>query len=112
MTYFVALLCTIGIAAGQLLFKLSAINLRQTNNSFFSSGTVILLIALLLYGMTTLAWIWVLQRVELGHIYPLMALAFVFVPAGSYFLFGERFNFHYISGIILIILGIILTVKK
>ncbi|MCZ2338969.1 MAG: hypothetical protein LC127_12440 [Chitinophagales bacterium] len=45
----------------------------------------------------------------MGKVYPLMALAFVFVPLASYFLFGERFNITYCIGVIMILIGVILT---
>jgi drug/metabolite transporter (DMT)-like permease len=65
--------------------------------------------AMVLYGVTTLVWIWVLNRSELGKIYPLMALAFILVPVGSYFIFGERFSTQYFIGVAVIALGILLT---
>jgi drug/metabolite transporter (DMT)-like permease len=111
MTYLIALLCVVGIAAGQIFFKLSARSLQQTN-SFLHIETLKLLIpALIIYGITTLAWIWVLQKIELGRAYPLMALAFVLVPIGSYFVLGERFNSQYFFGVLVLIVGIILTVR-
>lgn len=91
MTYVIALLCVIGIAAGQILFKLSAITMHQAGNVFAPRGVKILLFALILYGITTLAWVWVLQKIELGHAYPLMALAFVLVPIASYFFSASVF---------------------
>ncbi len=106
----VALLCVAGIASGQILFKLCAEALRiqgmtapRTMALFFA--------AMALYGVTTLAWIWVLQRADLGKTYPLMALAFVFVPLASYWLFGERFGTSYLVGISLIVAGIWLTTR-
>ena len=68
-----------GIAAGQLLFKLCAESLR-VEGPWATRTVVPFAAAMAIYGTTTLAWIWVLQRAELGKIYPLMALAFVFVP--------------------------------
>jgi drug/metabolite transporter (DMT)-like permease len=64
-----------------------------------------------LYGVTTVVWIWVLSRSELGKVYPLMALAFVLVPVATYFLFNERFSMTYMIGIALIVGGIILTAQ-
>lgn len=111
MTYFIALLCVIGIASGQILFKLSAASLAKTN-SFLAPQTASLLAAsLALYGVTTIAWIWVLQKSELGRIYPLMALAFVIVPLGSHIFFGERFPPMYFVGVAMIMAGIVITVR-
>jgi drug/metabolite transporter (DMT)-like permease len=48
----------------------------------------------------------------LGKTYPLMALAFVFVPLASHWIFGERFGFNYVAGIALIVAGIWLTTRQ
>ncbi len=111
MIYFVALICVLGIAAGQILFKLSATSLHKTGNLFDPGTLMTLFSAFALYGVTTLAWVWVLQKIELGKVYPLMALAFVLVPIGSYFIFGEKFQSQYFVGVAVIIAGIIITVK-
>ena len=106
-----ALLCVIGITIGQILFKLSANYLGQTGSYFAPKTAAILFLAFAIYGISTLAWIWVLQRVELGRVYPLMALAFVLVPLCSYFVFGEKFSAQYFVGVSLISLGIVVAVK-
>ena len=109
--YIIALVCVIGLAIGQILFKIGAASLAQTG-SFFALPTFIRLsAALTLYGIMSIAWIWVLQKIELGKIYPLMALAFVLVPIGSHFIFGERFHIQYFVGVTFIVLGIIITVR-
>jgi drug/metabolite transporter (DMT)-like permease len=53
----------------------------------------------------------VLQKIELGRVYPLMAMAFVLVTLGSHFIFGERFQPQYFVGVALIMIGIVVTVK-
>ena len=111
MTYLVAVLCVIGIAAGQVLFKQTAASLSRTGSFADPSTFAILVCALILYGATTLAWIWVLQKIDLGRAYPLMALSFVLVPIGSYLAFGERFHSQYFVGIALIVTGIVVAVK-
>jgi drug/metabolite transporter (DMT)-like permease len=107
----IAILCVIGLAIGQILFKVSATSLAKTGSFFSPKTAAILFAALALYGATTIAWVWVLQKVELGKVYPLMALAFILVPLGSHFIFGERFQLQYFIGIALIVSGIIVTVK-
>ncbi|MGE8687176.1 MAG: 4-amino-4-deoxy-L-arabinose-phospho-UDP flippase [Achromobacter sp.] len=112
MIYVVAIICVIGIAVGQILFKLSAQSLHRTGN-FFDMGTLTLLFsAFALYGLTTIAWVWVLQKAELGRVYPLMAMAFVLVPIGSYFFLGERFSPQYFIGVALIAAGIVIAVRS
>ena len=107
----IAVLCVLGIAIGQILFKLSANSLHQTSSFFAPKTAAILFAALALYGITTIAWVWVLQKLELGRVYPLMAMAFVLVPLGSHFIFGERFQLQYFVGVALIMTGIVVTVR-
>jgi drug/metabolite transporter (DMT)-like permease len=108
----VAVLCVVGLAIGQILFKVSATSLAQTGSWFELKTASILIAAMTLYAITTIAWVWVLQKVDLGRVYPLMALAFVFVPLGSHFIFGERFQPQYFVGVALIMIGILVTVKS
>lgn len=112
MTYIIALICVVGIASGQILFKLSAISLKKTGSYFDPSTLTLLISALALYGIMTIAWIWVLQKADLGRVYPLMALAFVIVPIGSHFVFGERFQLQYFIGIAMIMAGIVVAVRS
>jgi drug/metabolite transporter (DMT)-like permease len=111
MTYVIVLLCVIGLAAGQILFKVSATALTESGSFFAIKPAVALFATMSLYGITSLAWVWVLQKVELGRVYPLMALAFVLVPLGSHFFFGERFQSQYFVGIAMIMAGIFITVR-
>ena len=110
ISYVVALLCVVGLAAGQILFKLSAISLSQTGSLFATKTASTFLAAMLLYGLTSLAWVWVLQKEDLGRVYPLMALAFVIVPLASHLIFGERFHTQYLIGVALIVAGIAVVV--
>lgn len=109
--YLTALLCVIGLAAGQLLFKASANQMSQ-GGMLDPRALAYLAIALLLYGTTSLAWVWMLKTVELGKIYPFMALAFVLVPLGSHLLYGETFAPRYFAGVALIIGGLLLTTSR
>lgn len=109
--YVAATLCVVALAIGQILFKLSATALSESGTFFAIKPAAILFAAMCLYGATSVAWVWVLQKVELGRVYPLMALAFVLVPPGSHFVFGERFHSQYFVGVAMIMAGIIIAVK-
>lgn len=109
--YLTAVACVMGLAIGQVLFKLSAVTLKSGGTFLSMQGAGALLGALMLYGVTSLAWVWVLRQVELGRVYPLMALAFVMVPIGSHVFFGERFSTQYFLGVLLIVLGIVIAVR-
>jgi len=106
----VALACVVGIATGQILFKLCAMSV-QADGPTAPRSVLLFAVALVVYGVTTLAWIWVLARSELGKIYPLMALAFILVPLASSVVFHERFSPGYVAGVGLIVAGVVLATK-
>ena len=109
--FIIAFFCVVGISIGQILFKLTGISLKETG-SFFSLKTLIYFLpALILYGITTIVWVWILSKIGLGKIYPLMALAFIFVPFLSYFILHEQFSKNYIFGLFLIVLGLFFITK-
>ncbi len=110
-TYLAELCCVLSLAIGQVLFKLSAIALSESGSFFAPKTAATLFAAMCLYGVTSIAWVWVLQKIELGRIYPLMALAFVMVPIGSHLVFGEKFAPAYFVGVALIVAGIIVAAK-
>lgn len=109
--YVAAILCVVGLSIGQILFKISATALSESGTFFAIKPAAILFAAMCLYGSTSVAWVWVLQKVELGRVYPLMALAFILVPFGSHLAFGERFQPQYFIGVAMIMIGIVVAVK-
>jgi len=110
--YSVAILCVVGVSIGQILFKITA-TLANDGGTFVSFKPIAMLFtAMVVYGVCSMAWVWVLQKVELGRVYPLTALAFVLVPINCYFLLGERFTNQYFIGVVIIAIGIFVVVKS
>lgn len=110
ITYGVAMLCVLGMVIGQLLFKYGA-SIWVASGSWLNNKVLVsVMSAMVLYAITSIVWIWLLRKIELGRVYPLMALAFVLVPLSSYLLFGERFNISYYLGVIMIVMGVTLTI--
>ena len=64
------------------------------------------MMAVFLYAITILAWIYVLKVLPLSIAYPLTALAYIIVPVMSYFLVGEKITVATIAGSLVIMLGI------
>lgn len=111
LVYMAAFLCVLGLAVGQILFKASATMLSQAETIFSYKVAAAFLGAVCLYGITSIAWVWVLQKMELGRVYPIMAMAFILVPIGSHFIFGEKFTSQYFFGVFVIAAGIYITTK-
>lgn len=106
----VIFLVVLSLAIGQLLFRATAI-VWASGRPFLSMPVLMRLVpSLTFYALSTLAWIWVLRTVPLKSAYPFMALAFVLVPLGSHWLFGENVTPQYLLGTCLIMLGVIITV--
>lgn len=105
--YLVTFGCVLALAVGQILFKACA-NAAGTRGITDPTTLLTFAMAIAIYAAATLCWIWVLQKIELGKIYPMMALAFIIVPLGSAIFFGERFGNQYYLGILLISAGIVL----
>lgn len=112
MVYLIAFICVVGMAVGQILFKLTAISAKEMETYFALKPMLYFCSSIGLYMLTTLAWIWILKNAPLGRIYPLTAFAFVLVPLASYFCFGERFQTGYYFGVALIITGIIFVIRS
>lgn len=98
------------ISSGQILFKLTSaktggLNLQDLV-SLVSSPT--LLIALALYGLGTVIWIFTLKSVPLTLAYSFMALTFCFVPVLAALFLGEALTLRYAAGAVLIIGGMLL----
>ena len=105
--YLLGLICVLGIAAGQLMFKLTA-NAINTAGTIFSLAPLAWFTATIaLYGITSIGWVLILRYADLGKIYPVMALAFVLVPLASHFIFGEHFPKGFYLGTALLIAGLL-----
>lgn len=103
------LLCVLGISVGQLLFKKAATALPAT----LSLGGLLqnwwLMAALVLYGVTTLGWVWILRHAPLHLAYPFMGLAFLIVPTLAWLLLGEPIGWRTLVGGALILVGVALA---
>ncbi len=61
--------------------------------------------------VASLFWMAAMTKFEISFAYPFMSLAFVLVLVLSIIIFGESFTWGKVVGLILIIAGIIVTVK-
>jgi|TARA_R110002126_G_scaffold291807_1_gene459586 drug/metabolite transporter (DMT)-like permease len=99
------------MSLGQLLFKKAALSLppMSLTKEFLLACmvNVWLVSAVAFYGVATVLWVCILQRVPLSLAYPFAALAFILVPAAAWLLFNEAITKSYLVGMAFIILGII-----
>lgn len=104
-----SLLCVLCIAVGQLLFKKAAQALPETLSLLALLQNGWLIGSLVLYGITTLGWIWVLRHAPLHLAYPFMGLAFLIVPTLAWAFLGEPLGWRTLAGGVLIMAGVALA---
>lgn len=108
---YLALISVFMISIGQLLFKKTGLEIKQSGELFNFRVFFFLGIALFVYMLATLLWISVLRTVPLAKVYIIMSLSFVLVPLGSFFVFQEKISFIYILGSFFIIIGVLIVSK-
>lgn len=105
------LLAVLCIAAGQILFKMTAICIQGLPVvSILADWRTITIFgtALGIYAAATLLWVLALRDLSLSYAYMFMSLSFVIVPLAAVLLFGERFSTSYLVGSALIICGLLI----
>lgn len=101
------LLTVLALSAGQILFKLAAESINFTPMGLVEGLLNIkLIIALIVYFIATVLWLFVLKQIPLRVAYPYVALAFIIVPTLAYFLLGEKLYWNTIIGAIFIFMGV------
>lgn len=104
----VVILAVVGmLSAGQVLFKHAARVLDITRPATFLSLSLI--VALALYGVATVCWLFVLSRVSLSAAFPFYGLVFVLVPLLSWMILKEPLNISTLIGSAVIVVGVIVV---
>ncbi|MGB6101434.1 MAG: EamA family transporter [Comamonas sp.] len=62
-----------------------------------------------LYGLTTLAWVWILRQAPRHLAYPFMGPAFLLVPALAWLFLDEPLHWRTLAGGVFIMLGVALA---
>lgn len=95
---------------GQVLWKLglmkpSGYSLKLFYNPLILSGVVV-------YGISTVLWLYILSKVPFSVAYPLNSFAYVLSVLVSFFIFKESLSIHKLIGIMLIIGGVVFITKS
>jgi len=94
---------------GQVLWKLglnnpSGYSLKLLYNPLILSGVVV-------YGLSTILWLFILSKVPFSVAYPLNSFAYVLSVFAGFFIFKESLSVQKLIGILLIIGGVIFITK-
>lgn len=100
-------------AAGQLMLRQAAriltapsqLGLGRWLLSVFTSPTI--LTAFVFFAVSALLWIAALRETPLTVAYPMVALSYIIIFVGSYFLFAEPITLTKLLGAVLVVAGII-----
>jgi drug/metabolite transporter (DMT)-like permease len=69
----------------------------------------LVVIGLSCYVLGSFFWLIALSRTDLSFAYPFASLSYVLIFAGSWYFFGEHINSMRLSGLVVIILGVVLV---
>lgn len=105
------LFCVCLISLGQILFKYVGMLSAAEANGLNIRAIVFGAVALGIYGLATLVWIYLLRSIPLSKAYPFMALSFVLVPLAAVVFYAEAVNAAYVAGLVLIISGIFVIAR-
>ena len=97
-------LAALSAAAGQLLFKVGA----RGREHWLDFVNIPITVGLLLYGIATLIWIYVLSYEKLVNVYAFTALTFVLVYVGGVMIIGEKLSIVGVVGVVLVLGGLYL----
>ena len=114
-TIAILLTYSVALAGGQVLFKLAALRFtpaaRWSDNVMALALNPYLVVAVLLYALLSVVWVWVLTFVPLSIAYPFVALTFVLTVAAGALLFGEAVTVRLVLGGVMIIAGLIVITR-
>lgn len=103
---------TTSLAIGQVMFKQVGLAIRgrpPLDSALDILSHHAFYLALSIYAFSTFLWIWILSRVPLSQAYPWVAVGVAIVPLMGWYIFGERIKPAFWLGVLLIVLGIIVT---
>jgi drug/metabolite transporter (DMT)-like permease len=102
------------LVVGQTLFRVGA-----GGHSITSVGDIIkllfspvILIALVLYALTTILWLYILSIMPLSRAYPIQALAFPAVLIISKYILHEEVSMIRWIGVVVIFIGVVLVAQS
>ena len=107
--YIQASICAICLIVGQLLFKVAAEQTDSTGATlpiYKVLFSVPLISACIIYALTILLYVYLLQTLPLSRLYLFIIGASAFVPILAILIFKEEFNIRYIIGAIIVFIGV------
>lgn len=105
----ITIVCAFMAAVGQALFKLGSLNITP-NLLTWVNWQIIL--GLAFYGIAVIMFAFVVKKVNLSFLYPVIATSYIWVALFSFFILKETLYLSNWIGIMLILLGVSLATIK
>jgi len=107
------LLNVISLVGGQMLFKLGMKDkiIDSVPAMIKALFTPFVLLGLVLYALTTMLWLYILNKIPISRAYPIQALAFPLVAIFSFLFLKEIIPAYRWIGIGIIVAGIIVVAQ-
>ena len=114
-----ALLCAFMITTGQVLWKIAI----DRNGGLLNSKLSIIdnisrllfspymISGIVVYGIATIFWMYLLGKYEYSYIYPMLAISYIISFIYAFYIFNEMITISKVVAVALIILGIIILNK-
>lgn len=101
------------ISIGQILFKRSSETLSGPGGPVWGLiGSPHFWVALVMYGLATVAWVYVIRDMPIGRAYMFMALSYLYIPLLSLVFLSESITMTQIAGALIICVGIAVSGMK
>ena len=100
------------MSLGQILFKKTALSMSTLGALSLIDGIMKaifipwLYLALTVYALATVFWLYILQRIPLTIAYPFSALAMIIVPILAVILFGEKLSIWVLVALLPLFMGV------
>lgn len=101
------------ISIGQILFKRSSETLSGPDGPIWGLiASPHFWTALVMYGLATVAWVFVIRDMPIGRAYMFMALSYIYIPLLSLLFLSESITAPQIIGALIICVGIVVSGMK
>lgn len=103
---------SIGMVVGQVIFKTVAEKISNKSGLFEIIRSLLVepgfYIGVGIYGLLTVYWIWLLGKISISYAYPFVATSIAIVVVLGWVMWGEKFSFIHLCGVLLVLAGVIL----
>ncbi|MDI6603665.1 MAG: EamA family transporter [Thermoanaerobacteraceae bacterium] len=106
MIYFLVAVNVVLLVSGQILWKIGIENADGLKEVIMSLFSPYVILGIILYGIATVIWLYVLSKGKFSIVYPLQSTAYILGVFAAWLIFKEYIPFTRWIGIAFIFIGI------